>query len=78
VFVHCRPSLQEFKAHLSKYQRPRGALRIKALLLDQVGSMCAAACVQCAIHSHRNNPPMQAFTAGVGNWVADEVLYQVR
>lgn len=54
---------------------------IKALLLDQV--WVALFSVYCSCHSWSliaisgANAIMQSYISGIGNWIADEVLYQV-
>lgn len=73
------PSLLDFAAAIRKQRRA-----VKAVLLDQVwgDSPCVSvASWQCQGSCRMLRAIrvcMQSFSAGVGNWVADEVLFQAR
>ncbi|KAF8071149.1 FPG1 [Scenedesmus sp. PABB004] len=80
------PPLEEFRALLAR----RRSARLKPLLLDQVGwrgrdERAARACLRATDSlppppppPPSPPPPRQAFCAGVGNWLADEVLWAAR
>ena len=79
------PDLEAFTAQLAKQRRA-----IKALILDQVTPGDAFLCgrdscpllrstaMRVATESSCQLGCAQSFSAGVGNWVADEVLYQAK